>query len=140
MAVTLKGPDLSSCLIAAAAWATAARMRIAPSCETKRSCLPNSRGTAYLEPMSSSHSISLNEQFLSPRAVLLPCFQCLFCPAICTAVQLPKVQVTSIHVDLLFTLLLSVTQHPLKPELHCASAAAGCQSTHWDTLTEPRCT
>lgn len=49
MAVTLKGPDLSSCLITAAAWATAAPMRIAPSCETERFCLPNSRGTAYLK-------------------------------------------------------------------------------------------
>lgn len=86
MAVTLKGPDLSSCLITAAAWATAAPMRIAPSCETKRSCLPDSGGTAYLKTMSGSCSIRLNEQFLFPRAVLLPCFQCLCCPAICTAV------------------------------------------------------
>lgn len=31
-------------------------MRIASSCETKRSCLPNSRGTAHLKTMSSSRS------------------------------------------------------------------------------------
>lgn len=143
MAVTLKGPDLSSCLITAAAWATAAPMRIAPSCETKRSCLPNSRGTAYLKTMSSSHSINVNEQFLFPRVIFNCC-------------------VSNVCFALPFTLLYNYSKYrwPQLMLICCLLSCSVWPSTHWSqnsivlqlqelgvsphtavqTLTKPKCT